>query len=243
VLHLGVLIEDMRREGAELQVGPPRVIYKTDERGHRLEPIELAVVDVPERLSSKVMNLMLSRRGEVTEMATKGSMQHLEFTIPSRGLLGLRNLLLTSTQGEATLNTVFNGYGPYRGEIEKRNNGAIISMSGGEVVAYALFMLQDRGAFFVDVGEPLYEGQVVGENAKDTDMAVNLTKEKKLTNVRSSGADEAIRITPPRKMSLEEALEYIKEDELVEVTPKSIRIRKAMLSENERKRASRAAAG
>jgi GTP-binding protein len=243
VLHLGVLIEDIRRENSELQVGPPRVIFKTDDRGNRLEPIELAVVDVPERLTSKVMNLMLARRAEVTEMAIKGSLQHLEFTIPSRGLLGLRNLLLTATQGEATLNTVFQGYGPYRGDIEKRENGAIISMSNGEVVAYALFMLQDRGTFFVDVGEPLYEGQVVGENAKDTDMAVNLTKEKKLTNVRSSGADEAIRITPPRKMSLEEALEYVKEDELVEVTPKSIRLRKAMLSETERKRASRGAAG
>ncbi|MBA3685247.1 MAG: translational GTPase TypA [Planctomycetes bacterium] len=243
VLHLGVLIEDMRREGAELQVGPPRVIYKTDEKGHRLEPIELAVVDVPEKNASKVMQLMLSRRGELQLMAVKGSLQHLEFTIPSRGLMGLRNLLLTATQGEATLNTVFQGYGPYRGEIEKRENGAIIAMANGEVVAYALFMLQDRGTFFVDVGQPLYEGQVVGENSKDQDMAVNLTKEKKLTNVRSSGADEAIRITPPRKMSLEEALEYIRNDELVEVTPKSIRLRKAVLSETDRKRVSRAAAG
>jgi GTP-binding protein len=243
VLHLGVLVEDMRREGAELQVGPPRVIYKEDEHGKRLEPIELAVVDVPEAQASKVMNLMLSRRGELVVMDTKGTQQHLEFTIPSRGLLGLRNLLLTATQGEATLNTVFQEYGPYRGEISKRENGAIISMSSGEVVAYALFMLQDRGTFFVNVNEPLYEGQVVGENAKDTDMQVNLTKEKKLTNVRSSGADEAIRITPPRKMSLEEALEYIKVDELVEVTPKAIRIRKAMLSETDRKRLRREAEG
>ncbi|MBA3845701.1 MAG: translational GTPase TypA [Planctomycetes bacterium] len=239
VLHLGVLIEDIRRENSELQVGPPRVIYKSDAHGNRLEPIELAVVDVPERLSSKVMNLMLSRRGEVTEMANKGALQHLEFTIPSRGLLGLRNILLTATQGEATLNTIFHGYGPYRGDISRRDNGAIISMGNGEVVAYALFMLQDRGEFFVDVGQPLYEGQVVGENSKDTDMAVNLTKEKKLTNVRSSGADEAIRITPPRKMSLEESLEYIKADELVEVTPASIRIRKALLSETDRKRLAR----
>ena len=156
--------------------------------------------------------------------------------IPSRGLLGLRNTMLSATQGEAILNTMFLEYGPYRGEIEKRVNGAIISQGGGEVVAFGLFMLQERGKFFIDVGEPLYEGQVVGENAKDTDMVVNLSKEKKLTNIRSSGADEAIRITPPHKHSLEEALEYIKIDELVEVTPKSIRLRKLYLTENERKR-------
>jgi GTP-binding protein len=180
-----------------------------------------------------------SRRAELVVMDVKGSFQHLEFTIPSRGLMGLRNLLLSSTQGEATLNTLFQGYGPYRGDIEKRVNGAIISGNGGNVVAYGLFMLQDRGTFFVDVGDPLYEGQVVGENAKDSDMIVNLSKEKKLTNVRSSGADEAIRITPPRKFSLEEALEYIRADELVEVTPKSIRLRKLALTENERKRQSR----
>jgi GTP-binding protein len=239
VLHLAVLIETMRRENYEFQVGPPRVIYREDEHGKRLEPIELAVIDVPETHASKVMSLMLSRRAELVVMDVKGSFQHLEFTIPSRGLMGLRNLLLSSTQGEATLNTLFQGYGPYRGDIEKRVNGAIISGNAGNVVAYGLFMLQDRGTFFVDVGEPLYEGQVVGENAKDSDMIVNLSKEKKLTNVRSSGADEAIRITPPRKFSLEEALEYIRADELVEVTPKSIRLRKVALTENERKRQSR----
>jgi GTP-binding protein len=222
-----------------LQVGPPRVIYKTDEHGQRLEPIETAVIDVPESSASKVMSLMLSRRAELVSMAQKGSLQHLEFTIPSRGLIGLRNILLTATQGEATLNTVFSHYGPYRGDIEKRENGAIISMCAGEVVAYALFKLQDRGTFFVNVGEPLYEGQVVGENAKDSDMTVNLTTEKKLTNVRSSGAEEAIRIIPPRRMSLEEALEYIKQDELVEVTPTAIRLRKALLNETDRKRAAR----
>ena len=239
VLHLSVLIETMRRENYEFQVGPPRVIYKEDEHGKRLEPIELAVIDVPEVHASKVMSLMLARRAELVVMEVKGLFQHLEFTIPSRGLMGLRNLLLSFTSGEATLNTLYQGYGPYRGDIEKRVNGAIISGNGGNVVAYGLFMLQDRGTFFVDVGEPLYEGQVVGENAKDTDMVVNLAKEKKLTNVRSSGADEAIRITPPRRFSLEEALEYIRTDELVEVTPKSIRLRKAALSENERKRQSR----
>ncbi len=241
VLHLAVLIEDMRREGSELQVGPPRVIYKQDAKGDRLEPIELAVIDVPEVHASKVMNMMLSRRAELTVMEVKGSYQHLEFTIPSRGLLGLRNTMLSYTQGEATLNTMFLEYAPFRGEIERRINGAIVSQGTGEVIAYALFCLQDRGRFFVDVGEPLYEGQVVGENAKDTEMVVNLTKEKKLTNVRSAGADEGIRITPPHKMSLEEALEYIREDEFVEVTPKSIRLRKAALSENDRRRAVRAA--
>ncbi|MBN8526629.1 MAG: translational GTPase TypA [Planctomycetes bacterium] len=241
VLHLAVLIESMRREGSELQVGPPRVIFKEAEDGSKLEPIELAVIDVPEIHASKVMALMLSRRAELVVMDVKGSFQHLEFTIPSRGLMGLRNLLLSYTQGEATLNTLFQGYGPYRGDIEKRINGAIISGNAGNVVAYGLFMLQDRGTFFTDVGEALYEGQVVGENAKDTDMIVNLTKEKKLTNVRSSGADEAIRITPPRKFSLEEALEYIRADELVEVTPKSIRLRKLYLNENDRKRLGRSA--
>jgi len=243
VLHLGVLVEDMRREGAELQVGPPRVIYKTGENGERLEPIELAVIDVPERLSSAVMGLVLPRRAELMIMEQKGSMQHLEFTIPSRGLIGLRNLLLTLTQGEATLNTLFHGYGPYRGDISRRENGAIISIGSGDVVPYALFKLQDRGTFFVEPGEPLYEGQVVGENAKDNDMVVNLTTEKKMTNVRSSGAEEAIRITPPRRFSLEESLEYARPDELVEVTPKSVRLRKALLGETDRKRASRTVEG
>jgi len=239
VLHLAVLIEDMRREGSELQVGPPRVIYHQDAQGNRLEPIELAVIDVPEVHASKVMNLMLTRRAELTVMEVKGTYQHLEFTIPSRGLLGLRNTMLSYTQGEATLNTMFLDYRPYRGDIERRINGAIISQGGGTVIAFAMFNLQDRGRFFVAVGEPLYEGQVVGENAKDNEMVVNLSKEKKLTNIRSSGADEMVRITPPHKMSLEEALEYIREDEVVEITPKAIRLRKLYLTENERKRFTR----
>jgi GTP-binding protein len=234
-----VLIESMRREGSELQVGPPRVIYKEDEHGNRLEPLELAVVDVPEVHASKVMNLMLSRRAELMVMESKGRFQHLEFSIPSRGLLGLRNIMLSATQGEGMLNTMFLEYGRYRGDIEKRENGAIVSQCNGIVVAFALFNLQDRGKFFVNVSEPLYEGQIVGENAKDNELIVNLTKEKKLTNIRSSGADEAIRITPPHKHSLEEALEYIKADELVEVTPTSIRLRKLWLSENDRKRMGR----
>jgi GTP-binding protein len=239
VLHLAVLIETMRREGSEFQIGPPVVIVKTGRRGERLEPIELAVIDVPEVHASKVMNLLLTRRAVAREVAVNGRHQHLEFSIPSRGLLGLRNILLSATQGEATLNTLFLEFGPWRGEIAKRTTGAIISQGGGLVVAYALWQLQSRGSFFVDVGEPLYAGQVVGESAKDSDMVVNLSREKHLTNIRSSGADEAIRITPARKMSLEEAMEYLREDELLEVTPKSIRLRKAILDENVRKRAER----
>jgi GTP-binding protein len=241
VLHLSVLIETMRRENAEIQIGPPRVIFKTGENGERLEPIELAVIDVPEVHASKVMNLMLTRRAELREMALAGTHQHLEFSIPSRGLLGLRNILLSATQGEAVLNTLFLEYGEHRGDIAKRTTGAILSQGAGEVVAYALFQLQSRGTFFVDVSDPLYEGQIVGENTKEGDMIVNLAKEKHLTNIRSSGADEAIRITPPRRMSLEEALEYIKDDELVEVTPHAIRLRKLQLKESDRKRASRSA--
>ena len=239
VLHLSVTIEAMRREGSELQIGPPRVIFKLGPKGEKLEPIELAVIDVPEASASKVMNLMLTRRAELREMAIQGNHQHLEFSIPSRGLLGLRNILLSATQGEATLSTMFLEYGPWRGEIARRTTGAIISQGSGEVIAFALFNLQVRGTFFVDVGEPLYEGQVVGENTKEGDMIVNLSKEKHLTNIRSAGAEEKVLITPPWKMSLEEALEYIKEDELVEVTPKALRLRKLKLKECDRKRASR----
>jgi len=240
LLHLSVLIETVRREGSELQVGAPRVIYKQDEHGRRLEPIELAVVDVPEDRASRVINLMLERRGELKEMAPgHGGMQHLEFTIPSRGLLGLRTQLLTATQGEATLNTVFHGYESFRGEIEGRKNGAMISMCPGESVAYALWGLQDRGELFIGAGHVVYEGMLVGEHAKETDIVVNCIKGKKLTNVRSSGADDAVKLVPPRQMSLEEALEYIADDELVEVTPKQFRLRKLLLKEVDRKRASR----
>ena len=238
LLHLSVLIETMRREGSELQVGPPRVIFR-DNNGVKEEPIELAVVDVPEDKASKVMNLMLERRGEMISMDSNGSMQHMEFTIPSRGLIGLKTMLLTATQGEATLNTVFHDYEPMRGEIEKRQNGSIIAMADGESVAYAIFMLQDRGEFFIGSNEQVYEGMVVGEHVKESDITVNLNKSKKLTNVRSSGNDDAIKLQPPRKMSLEEALEYLGQDELLEVTPENIRLRKAFLKEVDRKRAAR----
>ncbi len=242
ILHLSVLIETMRREGSEFQVGAPRVIYKQDSHGKRLEPVELAVVDVPEEKSSRVMNLMLERRGELVSMspADDGGMQHLEFTIPSRGLIGLRTILLSATQGEATMNTIFHDYEPHRGEIESHKNGAMISMNEGEAVAYALWNLQERGTFFIDIGAHVYEGLIVGEHSKENDLMVNVSKGKKHSNVRSSGADEAIKIIPALKMSLEESLEYISADEFVECTPVSIRLRKSMLKELDRKRNKRA---
>ncbi|MHC5067749.1 MAG: translational GTPase TypA [Planctomycetota bacterium] len=239
LLHLSVLIESMRREGSELQVGPPRVIYKEDSHGKRLEPVEEAVIDVPEEFASKVMNLFLERRGELVNMGTNGSLQHLEFTIPSRGLIGLRTQLLTATQGEGTLNTVFKEYQPYRGDLVASRNGVMISMGEGEAVAFALWNLEERGELFIGPNHPLYEGQIIGLNSKDTDLNVNATKAKKLTNVRSSGNDDAIKLTPPRRMTLEESLEFIDQDEVVEVTPQNIRLRKALLKEVDRKRASR----
>ncbi|TVR13335.1 MAG: translational GTPase TypA [Planctomycetota bacterium] len=239
LLHLSVLIENMRREGFELQVGPPRVILKEGDRGERLEPMELAVVDVPEESSSRVMALILERRGELQSMSNRGDLQHLEFIVPSRGLIGLRTQLLTATRGEAILNTVFQGYAPWCGELSARRNGVILSMGPGEAVAYAIWNLQDRGRFFIEPGDVIYEGMICGENSKESDLTVNLTKSKQLTNVRSSGADDAIKIVPVTRPTLEEALEYIGPDELVEVTPHHIRLRKAMLKEVDRKRASR----
>lgn len=238
LLHLSVLIETMRREGFEFEVGPPRVIYR-HENGKRMEPIELASVDVPESKASTVMGIMLERRAEFTGMTQRGSLQHLEFTIPSRGVIGLRTVLMTATQGDATLYTVVQGYGPYRGDISRRRNGGLISMCDGNAIAFAIFNIQDRGRLFTAVGQPVYEGLIVGECARENDLIVNLTKEKRLTNVRSAGAEEAVRIVPPIQLSLEEALEYIDDDELVEITPKSIRLRKAVRDGTERKRASR----
>jgi GTP-binding protein len=241
LLHLSVLIETMRREGSEFQVGPPRVILHHDDAGKRLEPVELAVVDVPEEKGSRIVSLMLERRGELREMSNNGELQHLEFSVPSRGLIGLRTKLLSASQGEATLNTVFMEYQPWRGDIDGRRNGAIISMTAGDSVPYAIFNLEDRGFFFIGSSEPVYEGMVVGEHSKENDIVVNLTKAKHLTNIRSSGADEAVKLTPATRLSLEESLEYIGPDELVEVTPKSLRLRKYHLNEVDRKRAGRAA--
>jgi GTP-binding protein len=238
VLHLSVLIESMRREGSEFLVGPPRVILR-EEGGQRLEPIEQAIIEVPEDKASRVTALLLERRGELRGVMGHGERQQLEFSIPSRGLIGLRTLVLSATQGEAVMNTVFAEYAPWRGDIPRRRTGAIISMGSGEAVAFAIWNLQDRGRFLVVPNDPLYEGLIVGESNKEGDIIVNLTKAKHLTNIRSSGADEAIRLTPVSKPSLEEALEFIADDELVEITPQSIRIRKATLSENERKKQSR----
>ncbi|MDR2040147.1 MAG: translational GTPase TypA [Bacteroidales bacterium] len=235
ILHLSVLIETMRREGYELQVGQPKVIIKEIE-GVKCEPIEELTVDVPEESSGKVIEMVSRRRGEMEKMETKGDRIHLEFSIPSRGIIGLRNQVLTATAGEAVMTHRFREFAPMKGEIEKRINGSLISIETGSAIAYALDKLQDRGHFFVDPGEEIYEGQVVGENNRAGDLGLNISKTKKMTNVRASGTDDKAKITPAIKFSLEEALEYIQEDEYVEVTPLHIRLRKILLTENERKR-------
>jgi len=236
VLHLSVLIETMRREGYELQVGQPQVIFKTiDNVKH--EPIELLTINVPEEVSGKVIELVAVRKGEMTIMEGKGDRVHMEFMIPSRGIIGLRTNMLTATAGEAVMAHRFIEYAPYKGEIERRSNGSIIAMESGTAFAYAIDKLQDRGKFFIFPQDEIYAGQVVGENSKEGDMVVNVTKSKKLTNMRASGSDDKVRIVPPIVFSLEEALEYIKEDEYVEITPNSMRLRKILLDENDRKRA------
>lgn len=235
VLHLSVLIETMRREGYELQVGQPQVIYKEID-GKRHEPIEHLVIDVPEDVSGKAIELVTKRKGELTVMEPKGDIQHLEFNIPARGLIGLRNQILTATAGEAVMTHRFNGYEPYKGEIPERLNGSLVSMETGPGTAYSIDKLQDRGIFFVEPGEELYSGQVVGEHSRSNDLSVNIQKGKQLTNMRKSGTDASMKIAPAKKFSLEEALEYINKDEYVEVTPKSIRMRKIHLDENVRKR-------
>ncbi|WP_299621512.1 translational GTPase TypA [uncultured Tenacibaculum sp.] len=225
ILHLSVLIETMRREGYELQVGRPQVILK-DIDGTKCEPYETLVIDVPEELASKAINLVTMRKGDLLVMEPKGDLQHLEFDIPSRGLIGLRNKLLTATQGEAIINHRLRGYDAYKGEFSDLVNGAIVSSESGKATAYAIDRLQDRGKFFIDPNQEIYKGQVVGENAKQDDLAVNLIKGKKLTNVRASGSDDGVKIAPKIDMSLEECMEYIKDDEYLEVTPESLRIRK-----------------
>jgi GTP-binding protein len=239
ILHLSVLIETMRREGYELQVGQPQVIYKEID-GQRHEPIEHLVVDVPEETAGKVIELVTQRKGELTIMEPKGDLQHLEFNIPARGLIGLRNNVLTATAGEAIMNHRFQQYEPYKGTIPGRNNGSIISMETGPGTAYSIDKLQDRGVFFVDPGVEVYMGQVIGEHSRQNDITVNIQKGKKLTNMRASGSDDNVKIAPAKNFSLEEAMEYIQKDEYLEVTPKSIRMRKIYLDENERNRMSRA---
>ena len=235
ILHLSILIETMRREGYELQVGQPQVIFK-DIDGMKCEPIETLVVDVPQETAGKVIELATQRKGELLIMEPKGDLQHLEFKIPSRGLIGLRNNVLTATQGEAIMNHRFTDYEPFKGPIPGRINGSLISMEGGPCTAYAIDKLQDRGVFFVDPGDELYTGQVIGEHSRDNDIVVNIQKGKKLTNMRASGSDDNVRITPAKRFSLEESMEYIQKDEYLEITPKSIRMRKIYLDENERTR-------
>jgi GTP-binding protein len=235
ILHLSILIETMRREGYEIQVGQPQVIYKEID-GVKCEPIETLVVDVPESTAGKVIEMATQRKGELLIMEPKGDLQHLEFKIPSRGLIGLRNNMLTATQGEAIMNHRFSAYEPFKGPIPGRINGSLISMEGGQCTAYAIDKLQDRGIFFVDPGDELYTGQVIGEHSRDNDIVVNVQKGKKLTNMRASGSDDNVRIQPAKKFSLEEAMEYIQKDEYLEITPKSIRMRKIYLDENERTR-------
>ena len=237
-LHLSVLIETMRREGYELQVGQPQVIIKEID-GVKCEPIEALSINVPEEYSSKVVDMVTRRKGEIMSMETQNDRIQIEFSIPSRGIIGLRNNVLTATAGEAIMAHRFAEYQPWKGDIERRTNGSLIALEAGTAYAYAIDKLQDRGRFFIFPQEEVYAGQVVGENAKDNDIVVNVTKSKKLTNMRASGADDKARIIPPIVFSLEEALEYIKEDEYVEVTPNHIRLRKIILDEIERKRANR----
>jgi len=234
ILHLSVLIETMRREGYELQVGQPQVILKEID-GVKCEPIETLVVDVPAEVSGKVIELVTQRKGELLIMETKGDMQHLEFEIPSRGIIGLRNNVLTATAGEAVMAHRMKEYQPWKGPIPGRAAGVLVSMDKGQTTAYSIDKLQDRGRFFVDPGVDIYEGQVVGEHSRDNDLVVNIVKGKQLTNMRASGSDDNVRIAPAIKFSLEEAMEYIQADEYIEVTPQSVRLRKIYLTENERK--------
>lgn len=238
VLHLSVLIETMRREGFELQIGQPQVIIK-EINGQKHEPIEQLTINLPEESASKIIDIVTRRKGELLMMETKNERINIEFNIPSRGIIGLRNSVLTLSAGEAIMAHRFLEYQPWKGVIEKRLNGAIISMDSGNAFAYSIDKLQDRGSFFIDPQEDVYAGQVVGEHSKEGDLVVNVTKSKKLTNMRASGSDDKVRIVPAIKFSLEEALEYIREDEYVELTPKSIRLRKIILDENERKRLSK----
>lgn len=235
VLHLSILIESMRREGYELQIREPKVIYK-EINGKKAEPIEVLVVDVPTESAGKVIELVGQRRGELVKMENKGNMQKLEFHIPTRGIVGLRTKVLTATSGEGIMHHRFFQYEYFKGVINKVTNGVMISMDEGASTAYSIDSLQDRGKFFIDPGDVVYKGQIIGEHSKENDIEVNIQRGKKLSNMRASGSDKAVKITPAIKFSLEEALEYISEDEMVEVTPKSIRLRKLHLDPNERKR-------
>lgn len=238
VLHLSVLIETMRREGYELQVGQPQVIYKEID-GVKCEPIEELTINVPEEFASKMIDMVTRRKGEMTSMESQAERVNIEFDVPSRGIIGLRTNVLTASQGEAIMAHRFKEYQPYKGDITRRINGSMIAMETGTSYAYSIDKLQDRGKFFIDPGEEVYAGEVVGEHVHDNDLVINVTKAKQLTNTRASGSDDKARIVPRTVLSLEEALEYIKEDELVEVTPNSMRMRKIILDHNDRKRANK----
>ena len=238
-LHLSVLIENMRREGYEFAVSKAEVIYHTDEHGKKLEPMELAYVDVPDEFSGSVIEKLSQRKGELRSMGSaSGGYTRLEFSIPSRGLIGYRGEFMTDTKGNGILNTIFDGYGPYKGDIQYRKQGSLIAFEAGEAITYGLYNAQERGTLFIGPGEKVYSGMVVGQNGKAEDIELNVCKKKQLTNTRSSSADEALRLTPPKVLSLEQALEFIDTDELLEVTPKSLRIRKKILDPTLRKRAS-----
>ncbi len=241
-LQLGVLIETMRREGFEMSVSRPRVLYKEDESGNRLEPIEEVIIDVDEEFSGSVVEKLNRRKGEMIDMRTSGTGKtRIVFHVPSRGLIGYQSQFLTDTRGTGIMNRLFHAYAPYKGDIPQRHHGALISTETGTAVAYAIFNLQDRGVMFIGHQTPVYQGMIVGEHSRDNDLEINVLKGKKLTNMRASGSDEAVTLTPPRKMSLEEMMSYINDDELMEVTPKNLRLRKKHLCPHDRKRASKEA--
>ena len=233
-MHLSILIENMRREGYELGVSTPRVLYKTDENGRRLEPIERLVIDVPEDCVGAVMEKIGTRKGDMVDMHPQGSRMRIEFLIPARGLFGYKSEFLTDTKGEGIMSHVFDGYQPYKGDIERRNTGSLISFETGEAVTYGLYNAQERGQLFITAGTPVYEGMIVGASPKTEDLVVNVCKKKHLTNTRASGSDDALRLVPPRVLSLEDCLEFLADDELLEVTPESLRIRKRTLSNTQR---------
>lgn len=237
-LHLSILIETMRRQGYEFQVSPPEVIYKQGENGERLEPIELLMIEVPEEYVGSVMERLGTRKAEIKNMGTReGGVSHLEFLIPARGLLGYRSQFLTDTNGNGIMNHVFDSYQPYKGDIEQRSTGSIIAHETGEATGYGLFNTQSRGRLFIGAGTPVYEGMIVGENPKNEDIVCNVCKKKQMTNTRAAGSDDALRLVPPTRLSLEQSLEFIKEDELVEITPHNIRLRKRILNKEERMKA------
>ena len=234
-LHLSILMEQMRREGYELMVSKPEVLMKKDENDKLIEPIERVIIDVPEEFMGAVIEKLGARKGEMVNMVqSKGGYTRIEFLIPTRGMIGYRSEFLTDTKGNGILNTLFEGYEPYKGEIPRRSQGSLVSFETGTAVGYGLYNAQERGILFVSPGDKVYEGMIVGENAKPMDIDVNVCKRKQATNMRASGSDDALRLSPPKKMSLEEALEFIEKDELVELTPKNMRIRKRILDKQQR---------